>query len=919
MYVSEFDHARGREKQHVVSRESELLVLQRFFDRGGSVICFVLTGEVGIGKTTIWESGIKLAAGHRYLVLSARGSHAEVALSFASLADLVDGVDPDVLASLPAPQLHALEVALRRRDPEGAVPDPFAISAGFLTTLRALGERGRVLVAVDDIQWLDPSSAEALSFAARRLSDGRVRFLITRRSGRESDLERAIQPTSVERLDLGPLSFGATSSLLGERLGSVLTHRALRQVHATSHGNPLFALELGRLLVAGGAPGISTELPFPQLVEDIFGPRVRGLPDVARRALLAVALSAGLSRSELSLIVDPLALEDAITSGLLLVDRSRVRPTHPMLAAAAMQQSSARERQDLHMQLASVVDDATLRARHLAIATVATDARVAGIVSEAAGLAARRGAVQDAEELGAHALRLTPKDAPERADRVLALGRFHLKADNMTGVTELLTEVMSELPPGRARAMAHLLLGDAADARGDEAHAELALVEAGQDPEVRALALAKRSTLLTLSDVERIDQAEVWALEALSAAQLVGGGAETRARSAVAWARVIRGRPIDDLRSTEPMSDHESSMPGSLIDRALGARFTYRGEVEKGRVLFQQILALDDERGDHQSRRLTQYLRFDLELRAGNVPAAAPLLSEVTQGLQWMDKVRARLQALLATVAGVPDDARRWAAEILEPSSGPVLGVDRLEAMRAVGLAALFERDAARAVESLRAVWEHMLHEHVDDPGVFPAAADLVEALVQSGDIDSANDVTELLRRSAVEQEHPWGLATAKRCAAVVQLADHYVDDEADALAEAAADYETLGLNFDRARTLLFLGGLQRRSQKRASARKYLEDAAAQFEKGGCTGWAARARSELAQASGRKSVADGQLTPSERQVVDLAVSGLSNKEIASRLFVTVNTVEVHLSHAYAKLGVRSRAQLARTLGKPLRE
>jgi len=212
-------------------------------------------------------------------------------------------------------------------------------------------------------------------------------------------------------------------------------------------------------------------------------------------------------------------------------------------------------------------------------------------------------------------------------------------------------------------------------------------------------------------------------------------------------------------------------------------------------------------------------------------------------------------------------------------------------------------------------VWEHTLREHVDDPGAFPVAADLVEALVQSGDIDSANDVTHRLRRAAVRQQHPWGLASARRCAAVVRLAGGYADDAAAALEQAASEYGELGLNFDRARTLLLLGTIQRRNKKRAGARQSLEEAAAQFEEGGCTGWAGRARSELSRVSGRRSAADGQLTPSERQVVELAARGLSNKEIASHLFVTVYTVEAHLTHAYAKLGLRSRAQLVRSLGE----
>ncbi len=878
--------------------------------------CLVLSGEVGIGKTTLWESGLQLAAASGYRVLATRTSEAEVAMSFASLADLVEGVPGELLSSLPDPQLRALEVALRRQDPAGETPDHFAIAAGFLSALRALTEQELVLVAVDDIQWLDPSSADSLSFAARRLPGDRVRFLITRRTGRESDLERAIQPDLVERVELAPLSFGATTHLLSERLGPVFTHRVLRQLHVTSHGNPLFALELGRLLVAGGMPEIGAELPVPRVVDDIFGPRVRELPDPVRRAMLAVALDAGLSQSELSTIVDPLAVEDAIASGLLVLERSRVRPTHPMLAAAARQQASARERRDLHLDLASAVGDPTLRARHLALATVGTDAERARVVSEAAELAARRAAIQDAEELGAQALRLTPPGAPERADRLLALSRFHSRADDMNGVTELLTAHLHELPHGRPRAMAHLLLGDAADVPGDEAHAELALAEGRDDPEVRGLALAKRSKLASTSEAKDLEQAEAWGLEAVSAAGQVGGHVEEMARNALAWARVVRGSPIDDLISPDPAPDRERSWPEAAGARILGHRLMFRGEVAKARQVFVSLLALASEHGDLQSGRLARQQLCELELRAGNVKEAAQLLDEMVYWPLWMGKVRARLKSLLDAVTGTPKGTTRWAAVVLDAGSGYVMGWDRLEVTRALGMAALFERDSRRAVESLRAVWEHTLREHIDDPGAFPVAPDLVEAMVQSGDTDAAKAVTEELLRVAEAQQHPWGLASARRCAAVVKLADGYVEEAAEVLAEVAADYGQLGLNFDRARTLLFLGSLQRRSRKRAAARLSLEEARTQFEQLGCSGWASRARSELGRVSGRRPATDGGLTPSERQVADLAVSGLTNKEIAGRLFVAVNTVEVHLSHAYAKLGVRSRAQLRSLEGSP---
>jgi DNA-binding CsgD family transcriptional regulator len=372
----------------------------------------------------------------------------------------------------------------------------------------------------------------------------------------------------------------------------------------------------------------------------------------------------------------------------------------------------------------------------------------------------------------------------------------------------------------------------------------------------------------------------------------------------------LRGRPIDFTLSTVAAT-RSWSHPESSIDRPLAARLAFRGEIDEARSLLRQLRGAADENGDVQSSRLVQQMLCETELRAGNTRDAGRLVDELDDEVPWMSVVHARLRTLLAAVIGDPLGTAKSAATVLEPGSGDVQGWDRLEATRAVGLAALFEQDTARAVENLRAVWEHTLREHVDDPGAFPVGADLVEALVLSGDTRSAKDVTERLQRSAAKQGHPWALASAKRSVAAVRLADSYVDEAAKALDEAALDYGRLGLYFDRARTLLFLGVVQRRYLKRAAARESLEEAATQFELCGSSGWAARGRSELARVSGRRSEPDEKLTPSERRVVDLAVRGLSNKEIAGRLVVSVNTVEAHLSHAFAKLGVRSRTQLAR--------
>ena len=235
---------------------------------------------------------------------------------------------------------------------------------------------------------------------------------------------------------------------------------------------------------------------------------------------------------------------------------------------------------------------------------------------------------------------------------------------------------------------------------------------------------------------------------------------------------------------------------------------------------------------------------------------------------------------------------------------------DWLEAHRALGLVALLEKDLAGAVEHLGSVWDHTEREGVEDPGAFPVAADLVEALAESR---RARPGT-LRRRSpggaGRAQDHPWALAGATRSAAVVELATAYDEEAADALEGAARTYADLGLAFEEARTLLALGRSLRRARKWGAARATLERAAGAFDAIGSPGWAAEARSELSRVGARRPTAPGLLTDTERRVAALAVDGLSNKEIARTLVVTVNTVEFHLRNTYAKLGIRSRMQLA---------
>jgi DNA-binding CsgD family transcriptional regulator len=227
-------------------------------------------------------------------------------------------------------------------------------------------------------------------------------------------------------------------------------------------------------------------------------------------------------------------------------------------------------------------------------------------------------------------------------------------------------------------------------------------------------------------------------------------------------------------------------------------------------------------------------------------------------------------------------------------------------------VAASLRHEPAAAAESLRSVWAHAANEGVGEPGAFPVAPELVEALVETGELDEAGAVTERLRLLSERQEHPWGLAGARRCDALVRLAAGAYDEGAARTLEQAADeYGALALPFDRARTLLALGRVQRRRRKWAAARRSLEQAVLAFEALDSRGWAEEARADLARVGARRPAAPGALTRAEQRVAELAAAGQSNEEIARTLFVSPKTVEVHLSHVYAKLGVRSRTQLAR--------
>lgn len=864
----------------MVGRDQELSSVRAFLDAPFDPTALVLRGAPGIGKTTLWEAGLVLAAERGLRVLVARPCEVEAKLSFAGLIDLCERVELD---GLPAPQREALEVVLLRRAPAGAPPEPHVIGLALRGALAAVAP---VLLAIDDVQWLDALSAEALGFAARRLVEAPVGFLLAQRAGEPSALESALARRSLSVLEVGPLTAGELRGVVAERLGVDLPVPALQRIAAATLGNPFFALEITRRLGEAG-----DELPVPAAVEELLGVRVAALPPEDRWLLLAVAFGADLDLEALEAIGE--GVREALQAGLLAADGDRVRAGHPLLAAVARATALPSERREVHAVLAEVVREPERRALHLALATEEPDEELAAYLSAVAKRAAARGARPEAVALGEQALRLTASEEHAWAERVLALGAFLESAGERRRVRDLLAPVLDRLPPGEPRVRAWLLLSESGvETRSDHAdHIERALEAAGADLELRRRVLALKALSTAAEGVERIPEAIVWGLESLP---------EPDALRALGWARALRGLEIDGV------CEHFDAAvgPGAhLIDspRPLAAlRRSWRGEVGPAREATTRYLELAAERGEGVGYAWLRLNLCEIELRAGEWDAAARLLDEweaSDEGQFLITPTYRRCRALLAVGRGDPAAAREWADPALAEAERRGYTWQILESNRALGIAALLAHDPATAADHLRLVHAHCEREGVDELGAFPVAADLLEALGELGEEDEAAAVRA---RLAALARHPWAAATLLRASG---------DGEA-----AAAAYDALGLRFDAARTRLAHGRAARRARQWRAAREALEAAAAAFDALGSPGWAEQARSELARVGGRKPRADSrELTRTEHQVARLAASGQTNKEIALALFVTTHTVEAHLSNVYAKLGIRSRTELAARL------
>ncbi len=912
-------HNRATEMaRDILGRHEELTCLRAFVDgAAGGPAALVLEGEAGIGKSTLWLAAVEHARAGGARVLLARPAEAERGLGHAGLGDLFDGVVDDVLPTLSTPRRRALEVALLRQEASGDPIDGRTLAVAVRDALAALGERGTTVVAIDDVQWLDPSTSHALAFALRRLDTVPVIVLLARRVGDElepSDVEQALAVERLQRVVVGPLSVGALHQLLRDRLGLSFPRQTLLRIHERSGGNPFFALEVAGVM--SGDVGPLEQVPVPGTVEELLRERISTLPASTQEALgLASAVGAPAEALLLKAGVTPGSLDDAVAARVVERDDGTIRFTHPLLAAALYNNLGARRRR-VHARIAEVVDDPIARARHLALAAEAPDSGVARLLDGAAALEAERGGSALAAELAEHAFLLTPPDErDERLRRALAAGRAELAAGEWTRARTIATDLLAEVEEGPIRAEALVLLSEFEHDDLAVPVLEEALRHAGSDVRLEArvqikLALAQRfrngfdgalvagRTALELADRVGDDPLRFEALLVVNMLGSMVGDVETPAYAERAQAIAVA--------SADPLMLRDVSF------LAFGATETFL-TTEASRAKLERTYQEWQGRDELFAASVLTMLSWT-ELRAGRWALAADYAARSHETNLQYGVERNQDYIPISWIA-----AHRGDLALAQSASarGLMLCDEQIgfhpPLLKAVpGLCALWSGDAESAVQHLAEADQAAQKLGWGSADARPWTSEYAEALLQVERIEEADSLVDRWEDDGERLRSEIVLAHVLRCRGLVAAARGALDDAVSLLERAVARHDEHRDAFGRARALLALGVVLRRARQKRAAQDAIARAVTGFEELGAAGWLETARNELGKIGGRRRE-DG-LTTAERRVATLVAAGKTNREVAAQLFLAERTVAGHLTRVYAKLGVRSRTELARRLG-----
>ncbi|MDQ1495892.1 MAG: hypothetical protein QOG69_2375 [Actinomycetota bacterium] len=913
--------------QHPVSRATEAEAISDFLE-----LCRVkpasllLAGEAGIGKTTLWLDAVQQARTRGMHVLTARAAATESVTAYISLADLFSAVEADILHALPEPQRLAVDRILLQVSDDGVATDQRAVGAAFLSVIKILSDSAPVLVAIDDLQWLDPSTARVVAFAARRLS-GPVGFLTTVRTGDgEDDVSWLLpeQPDAMTRIRLRPLTIGSLHQVISARVGRAIPRQTMLRIHEASGGNPFYGIELARAMAEGDS---NAEMTLPTTLAGLVASKIRNLEPDIRDALLAAACLAA-PTVELVSKATGRGVEQCVQGllvaearGIVTIHRNRLRFTHPLLTAGVYTEATPAQRRATHHRLASVVDHAELRARHLALAATHGDAATLDALDAAAQLASRRGApaaaaefMELASELGAN--------GPERQIRCAA---FHFNAGDAARARAILEQIISAPAPPHVHAQALSLLGlwTLLDGSSRDAAALLERAVAGAAEDDRLLVEILVPLSFARLNTRDFDGATRAVDEAVTTASRLGEpGLLSQALSMRVLVGFLVGDGFDEVNLQKALQlndggDPPSAMLWPTVHRA--ELLAGIGRLDDGRRELQAIRQRYIERGAEGEWMLGAFHSALTEIWRGDFAEASLIGEDAMERAHQLQgdlpmSVALMIQGAVAAYAGDEQAARRdataaqaAAARCDSPALVAVWPTTTLGFLEV----SLGNYDAAldvlgplvSAVEAVPRATEIF---------VAPFLSDAAEALIQLDRLDEAERLIELLEGNGHRLDRPWMLAVGARCRAMLQAGRGDVTAALATAERALTEHRRLPMPFEHARSQLLLGQLQRRQRRRDAAAATLQEALQTFEQLGTPLWAERAKAELARGVSGRRRSHG-LTATEEHVAELAASGMTNRDIAAALFISPKTVEVNLSRIYRKLNIRSRTQLYRAM------
>jgi DNA-binding CsgD family transcriptional regulator len=883
--------------------------------RQGRSGVLVVRGPAGVGKRALLREAAEQA--NDFQLLHGAGVESEVELPFAALHQLLRPV-LDRLDRLPAPQASALRGAFGLVDSQ---PNRFLIELGVLGLLAEVAQERPLLCQVADAQWLDRASADALAFVARRLKAEPVVLLLA--AG--DDSRRQFHAPGLPELRLGGLDREAAGHLLEAQVGKLAAPVRDRLIEETE-GNPLALEELPSRLTGGQLSGrepLPARLPLSTQLERAFLERVLALPAATQMLLLvAAAEDAGELATMLAagvvLAVAPEALEPAERAGLVQVAGQRLRFRHSLVRSAIYQGATFTARQTAHQALITVLQgepNADRRAWHLAAATLGPDEGVAMALEGSAERARRRGGPTAAAAALERAAAFTPRTGP-RIRRLVSAADYLWEA----GYGE------------RAQALLDLVEPQAADptVRGAIAHVRGAIELACGTPGSACTLLVDGARLLLESQPKRATEMLVlatWAalaanqphriLDEIRPAMLrLPGHDDTRVK------RVTDGLIASGLGDVPPAAA-SPDVPREEATTWPHPAFTWMWP-----MLVVAEPAGDDVTADHRYARAVAARRAAGTVSTLTLALANLALAEAGMG-RWPDAINTASEgrrlasetgqhaiegyflALLAAVAGKQgraEDCRRLADEALTIAAARRLAGVAAFASWTLATLDLTEGRPSAALDRLLALSSPQ-HPTAHTLVALLATGTLVEAAARAGALAGTEPLVARFERWAARDQRAWTRMVAHRCRALLSQGQ----DAERHFQAALATHGIRELPLELARTELLYGEWLRRTRRRADARPHLRAALEMLQRLGATPWAERARDEL-RASGetarkRDPSTREQLTPQELQIAHLAGQGLSNQQIAARLFLSPHTVGYHLHNIYAKIGITSRTEL----------